>query len=122
MIRIGLDLVELKRVEAIYRRYQSKLGRYLFPNELAFLEGCREKAVGLAKLLALKEAIFKAMGLGWFGLTGWKSVKLAVKDGQWTMDPESSMMNHFKHKRIKKVWMDIKSSSEWVLSRVWSFG
>jgi holo-[acyl-carrier protein] synthase len=75
VIGIGLDLVELARVEGLLARHGDRfLRRILTPAELESLRG--DRVAYVASRLACKEAAFKALGTGWgMGVT-WKQVEI----------------------------------------------
>ncbi len=59
---MGLDLVEVCRVETLVARWGDRfLGRVFTPLEVKL---CRNQAPRLAGRLAVKEAVLKAMGIG----------------------------------------------------------
>ena len=75
ILGIGIDIVEVKRVEDILRKWGAGFLKKVFlPEEIAY---CRKKkfpAQHYAARIAVKEAIFKAFGEGWTEKIGWKDV------------------------------------------------
>ncbi len=62
MLTIGVDLVEIKRIEAAVARYGDRfVGRVFTEQEQAY---CRGRAAELAARFAAKEAVSKALGVG----------------------------------------------------------
>lgn len=62
---IGTDVVEVKRMEAVYERHGQRLIRHLLlPQEAALFEKAKRPVRFLAMRFAAKEAIVKAMGTG----------------------------------------------------------
>ena len=62
---VGTDIVELKRVEAIYERFGDKFAeRILMPEEMALYKRVKNPVRYLAMRFAGKEATVKAMGTG----------------------------------------------------------
>ena len=62
---IGTDVLELRRVEAIYQRFGSRFAqRVLMPDELRLFSMTKRPVRFLAMRFAAKEAIVKAMGTG----------------------------------------------------------
>jgi len=77
MIGIGTDIVEIDRVEAVWRRHGGRFEqRILTPDEILL---CREKVQPwryLAKRFAAKEAIAKSMGTGIGVDLSWQDIEL----------------------------------------------
>ncbi len=72
-LRTGIDLIELKRVEATIERYgQRFLERVFTPRELAEVG---ENTASLAVRFAAKEATAKALGTG-IGDVGWQEIEI----------------------------------------------
>ena len=62
---IGTDILEVRRIEASYRRFGEHFPRrLLMPEELALYPHARNKVRFLAMRFAAKEAVVKAMGTG----------------------------------------------------------
>ncbi len=62
---IGTDVLELRRVEAIYQRFGSRFAqRVLMPDELRLFSMTKRPVRFLAMHFAAKEAIVKALGTG----------------------------------------------------------
>ncbi len=75
VIGIGIDIVEIPRVERLLEKWgESFLRRVFLPGEIAY---CREKkfpAPHLAARIAVKEAVLKSFGEGWTEKIGWKDI------------------------------------------------
>ena len=71
---LGIDLVEVDRVEKVLRRWGAPfLGKIMDPAELGALPpGWPPEAV--ADAIAVKEAASKAIGTGWSGGVRWRDV------------------------------------------------
>lgn len=66
---VGVDLLEIERLERALARYPRLAGRVFTPAELAYAGERRRPARHLAARFAAKEAVVKALGLkGAFGL------------------------------------------------------
>jgi len=61
---IGIDLVDISRIERALERRPRLAGRLFTENELAYASGRRRPARHLAARFAAKEAVVKALGLG----------------------------------------------------------
>ena len=72
-LQVGVDLVEIQRIEAVLRRHgQRFLDRIFTPAEQARARG---RPAELAVRFAAKEAAMKALGTGRLGV-GWREVEL----------------------------------------------
>lgn len=62
---IGIDIVELKRVDLIYLKYGDKFAKKILSySELENFQVSNDKISFLAKRFAAKEAVGKALGIG----------------------------------------------------------
>lgn len=77
ILGIGIDLVEISRVDGLVARRGDRALRRLFTS--AEIERCgrsRAPAESLAARFAAKEAFFKAMGTGWGCGLGWTEIEV----------------------------------------------
>ena len=73
MLRCGIDMIEIQRVEAgIDRLGERFLNRFFTPGER---EDCADQPHRLAARLAAKEAVAKALGTG-IGEVGWRDIEI----------------------------------------------
>lgn len=82
-LAIGVDLVEVARVQAVLDRYAARfLARVYTAQEAA---DCQGQAASLAARWAGKEAVSKALGTGWDGLQ-WTEIEIVrTPQGQPTV-------------------------------------
>ena len=74
---IGVDLVQIERVERAVKRYGRRfLERVFTEREISYCFGNGEQYASLAARFAAKEAVFKALGLGWGGGLRWQDVEV----------------------------------------------
>jgi holo-[acyl-carrier protein] synthase len=72
ILKTGIDLIEIKRIQAAYERHGERfLERVFTPAEAA---ECRGRADALAVRFAAKEAAVKALGTG-IGPVSWREVE-----------------------------------------------
>jgi holo-[acyl-carrier protein] synthase len=75
VLGIGIDIIEIPRVERLLEKWgESFLKRVFLPEEIAY---CREKkypAPHYAARIAVKEAVLKSFGEGWTEKIGWKDI------------------------------------------------
>jgi holo-[acyl-carrier protein] synthase len=77
IIGIGLDLVDIARLDMIVRRFDRKfLERVFTADELAYCMGKKTPAMHLAGRFAAKEACAKALGCGIGARAGWRDFEV----------------------------------------------
>ena len=66
IVGIGVDLVEIARVDRVLRRHPERARTRLFtPGEIAYCDAASRPPQSYAARFAVKEAFFKAVGTGW---------------------------------------------------------
>ncbi|MEI8185193.1 MAG: holo-[acyl-carrier-protein] synthase [Chlorobiaceae bacterium] len=76
-MEIGIDIVDLNRIERVYSRYGLKfLQRFLSDEEIAVCLHKPQVIASIAGRFAAKEAIVKALGTGFSGEVHWKSFEI----------------------------------------------
>jgi holo-[acyl-carrier protein] synthase len=82
IIGIGLDLVEVARIERTTRRFGARaLARLFTPGEVKRCAAARCPAESYAARFAAKEAVFKALGTGWGRGPAWHEVEVVSGPG-----------------------------------------
>jgi holo-[acyl-carrier protein] synthase len=72
---IGIDSIELDRIERIYKEYGERfLDRIYAPEEKAYSLRFKDPVPRLAARFAAKEACMKALGTGWNGGVRWRDI------------------------------------------------
>ena len=75
ILGIGIDIIEVKRVEKMLeKRGESFLKRVFLPEEIEYCRNKSYPAQHYAARLAVKEAVMKAFGEGWTEKIGWKDI------------------------------------------------
>jgi holo-[acyl-carrier protein] synthase len=106
---LGVDMVEIDRIRAIYRRHKKQfLDRLFTPSELAY---CRTKAdpyPSLAARVAAKEAVAKAMNVGIGGILKWTSVCVEISPtGSPSVVLDAAAQRHLKKLGASKVLLSL---------------
>lgn len=74
---IGIDIVEISRVEQSIERQGSRFKERVFTaSEIAYCEARPSRAASYAARFAAKEALMKALGTGWGDGVGWQQVEV----------------------------------------------
>ena len=75
ILGIGIDIVEVSRVEALLEKWgEGFLERIFLPEEIAYCQKKKYPAQHYAARIAVKEAVMKAFGEGWTEKIGWKDI------------------------------------------------
>ena len=81
IVGMGIDLVEIERIERIYAKFGERfLSRVLLPDEAKYCLSYRRPAPFIAGRFAVKEAVSKALGTGIGALLGWHDIELRRKE------------------------------------------
>ncbi|MBI1884401.1 MAG: 4'-phosphopantetheinyl transferase superfamily protein [Chlamydiae bacterium] len=112
---IGIDIIDMSRAKSIYETYESRLSRYLSPGELHYIRRSRSRPRALGEILALKEAVFKALEIPWFGLAGWKKIALKAQGkGRFAACLQGSLA---RSSSGKKIFLNVAATPEFILAR-----
>jgi holo-[acyl-carrier protein] synthase len=77
VIGIGIDMVEVCRIEKAIGRHNGAFERRVFTDsELEYCNSKRRPGMHLAARFGVKEAVMKAFGTGWTGGVSWKDVEV----------------------------------------------
>ncbi len=99
---VGIDLVEIQRIEEAVRRYGERFTDRVFtPWEIQYCRSKINPMLSYAGRFAVKEAVFKAVGTGFSKGVKWKSVEV-VNDsrGQPQVRLGKAIKDHIGDKRI----------------------
>jgi len=76
---IGIDLVNIARIDQVIHRWGDKFLRRTFtPREIAYCAAKTFPRQHYAARFAAKEAVFKALGTGWNHEVGWLDVEVSI--------------------------------------------
>ena len=75
VLGLGTDLVEVKRLREMLERRPNALERIFSAPEQEFANRHKDPTQRLAVRFAAKEAVMKALGVG-FGAVGWKDIEI----------------------------------------------
>ncbi|HWF19621.1 MAG TPA: holo-ACP synthase [Verrucomicrobiae bacterium] len=81
MLGIGIDIIEVARIQASHEKFGERfLNRILHPGEIAYCLSHKMPAPFLAARFAAKEAISKAFGTGIGAQLGWHDMEVARRE------------------------------------------
>lgn len=77
IVAIGIDLVEIGRIEEVFARRGDRFRIRVFTEgEIRYCERRASKFASYAARFAVKEAAMKALGTGWAGGVGWTDIEV----------------------------------------------
>ena len=76
MQKIGVDIIEINRIDNALQRFGQRFLRHIYTEPEQLL--CRERPHVLAVRFAGKEAVMKALGTGIKGI-GWREIEILAK-------------------------------------------
>jgi holo-[acyl-carrier protein] synthase len=77
VVAIGIDLVEISRIEEKLLRHNNRFRDRVFtPAEVAYCEGRAGRFASYAARFAAKEAAMKALGTGWAEGISWQEIEI----------------------------------------------
>jgi holo-[acyl-carrier protein] synthase len=77
IVAIGIDLVEISRIEDVFARRGDRFRARIFTEgEISYCERRASKLASYAARFAAKEAAMKALGTGWSNGVGWTDVEV----------------------------------------------
>ena len=80
ILGVGIDIIEVGRIEASYERFGERfVNRLLLPNEIGYCLTHKKPGPFLAARFAAKEAISKAFGTGIGAQLGWHDMEVCRK-------------------------------------------
>ncbi|MBM3210997.1 holo-ACP synthase [Candidatus Poribacteria bacterium] len=81
IVGIGYDMVEVPRIELVLSRWGNRFEKRIFTHqEIAYCQSKKNYTQRLACRFAAKEAVLKALGIGWrFGVK-WTDIEI-INDG-----------------------------------------
>ena len=76
LVEIGIDLIEVRKVQKVFEKRRSFQETIFTPEELRYSWDHRNPYIHLAARFAVKEALFKALGTGLSGEMDWRDIEV----------------------------------------------
>jgi holo-[acyl-carrier protein] synthase len=119
IVGIGIDLVELSRVERSLDRWGPRLvGKLMAPPEASRLPApAPERVRAVASAIALKEAASKALGTGWSSGVFWRDVVADAGAPAVTLSGGAARVAAWRKGDETRAWLEIQG--DLVIAEVW---
>ena len=81
IIAIGIDIVEVSRIEEVFaRRGQRFRDRVFTQGEIDYCENRGSRLLSYSARFAAKEAVMKGLGTGWGGGVAWRDIEVVAQE------------------------------------------
>jgi holo-[acyl-carrier protein] synthase len=114
MPAIGVDIVEIERVELAIKRWGERfLSRVYTETEL---RTCQDRLLSLASRFAAKEAVMKVLGTGGIGI-GWREIEILTgDDGRPLVKLCGQAFNKAVELNLKEVSVSLSDSKQYAVA------
>ena len=111
---LGVDTIELARIERVYTRYTERfLNRIFAPEERAYALRYKDPVPRLTARFAAKEACMKALGTGWnFGVRWQDIIVVNERGGKPTLRLNGQAKTLFEKLGGERIHVSITHSKE----------
>ncbi len=120
IIGVGVDMVKIERMRnACNRRTQRFLRRVFTPQEIGYCYSQKEPFSHLSARFAAKEAMLKALGVGWGGGTKWTDIEVA-RDGLGAprLNPVGPLKEKMEERGVRKAVVSLSHASDYAIAVV----
>jgi holo-[acyl-carrier protein] synthase len=114
VVSIGVDIVEIERVEsAINREGERFLSRVYTETEL---RTCQDRLPSLASRFAAKEAVMKVLGTGGIGIA-WREIEILTgNDGRPSVKLYGQALNKATELNLKELSVSLSDSKQYAVA------
>lgn len=114
MLAIGVDIVEIGRIESAIKRLGERfLSRIYTETEL---RTCRDRLTSLASRFAAKEAVMKVLGTGGIGVA-WREIEILTDDdGRPSVRLHGRALDKATKLNLKEVSISLSDSKEYAVA------
>jgi holo-[acyl-carrier protein] synthase len=114
MVSVGVDIVEIKRIESAVNRGRERFLRRVYTE--TELKTCQDRFPSLASRFAAKEAVMKVLGTGGTGIA-WREIEvLTGDDGRPSVKLHGRALNKAMGLNLKEVSISLSDSKEYAVA------
>ena len=114
MASIGVDIVEIKRIELAVNRGRERFLRRVYTE--TELKTCQDRFPSLASRFAAKEAVMKALGTGGIGIA-WREIEILTgDDGRPLVRLHGRALDKATKLNLKEVSISLSDSKEYAVA------
>lgn len=114
MTSIGVDIVEIRRVESAVNWGGERFLRRVYTE--TELRACRDRPSSLASRFAAKEAVMKVLGTGGTGIA-WREIEILTgDDGKPSVRLHGQALNKATKSNLREVSVSLSDSKEYAIA------
>ena len=120
IVAIGIDLIEISRIEESLSKPGTRLRDRVFtPSEIAYCESRAARFASYAARFAAKEAAMKALGTGWAKGIGWQEIEvISDKAGAPSLRLSGSALERFQSLGARTAHVSLSHSQDLAIAQV----
>jgi holo-[acyl-carrier protein] synthase len=120
IVAIGIDLVEVRRIEQVFARRGDRFRARVFTRgEISYCELRASKLASYAARFAAKEAAMKALGTGWSDGVGWMDVEVVnEQSGAPALQLHRRALERMREIGAKKAHVSLTHSGDLAIAQV----
>lgn len=116
---VGIDIIEIKRIERLFSVNEDFLRRIYTEKEVEYCKQKKNKYQHFAARFASKEAMFKALGTGWVGNMKWTDIELLNDEmGRPYLNLYGSVKEMAEKKHIDNISVSLSHCKEYAIAQV----
>lgn len=114
MASVGVDIVEIKRIEAAVNKGSERFLRRVYTE--TELKTCQDRFASLASRFAAKEAVMKVLGPGGTSIA-WREIEIITgDDGRPSVRLHGQALNEATKLNLKEVSVSLSDSKEYAIA------
>jgi holo-[acyl-carrier protein] synthase len=114
MLSVGVDIVEIERVESAIKREGERFLRRVYTE--TELGACQSRIPSLASRFAAKEAVMKALGIGGIGIA-WREIEILTRaDDRPSVKLHGRALNKAAELGLKEVSVSLSDSEQYAVA------
>ena len=120
IVAIGVDVVEISRLEEVFaRRGERFIKRVFTAAEISYCERRASRFASFAARFAAKEAVMKALGTGWSNGIGWKDIEVVSgTNGAPTIQLHGSALERMREIGATRALISLTHSDRMAIAQV----
>ena len=109
---IGIDIVEVSRIEQLVKEHEQFLKRVYTEGEIAYCSKKKNKYQHYAARFAAKESVLKALGVGWSRDINWTDVEVTNgPTGKPSIIPHGGVKRLMEKRKITEILISLSHIS-----------